>query len=140
MKTSMNTVLALAMKEIRTTQGYNQKAMADLLGMTNAGWGKVENGLTTISVEMLFRFGKLVNMPPSHILVKVEETIKLLEKEGFEFTAASTDEDSLLQGYSWSKAVGSGVAAFALPFKVDVELGIVSSAATLAKNMGKFFK
>ncbi|WP_447071754.1 helix-turn-helix domain-containing protein [Shewanella indica] len=137
MKTTVNTVLALAMKEIRAEQGYNQKAMADLLGMTSAGWGKVENGLTTISVDMVFRFGTCVNWPPSHILEKVEQSVDLLKKEGFEFTATSTEQDSLLGGYSLSKASGGNWSS--LPSIDGLSFSTVSLAATIAKSVGKIF-
>ncbi|MEL8184992.1 helix-turn-helix transcriptional regulator, partial [Escherichia coli] len=50
MKTSYLTILAFHIRDLREEKGITQLDIANKLGMTSAGWGKIENGKSALSV------------------------------------------------------------------------------------------
>jgi len=94
----MATVLALTLKEIRMEKGMKQSAVAEYLGMTTAGWGKLENGKTLLSVESMDCACSALGLSPIKLLERVYEQIDLLKHKGWEVRDKRTDNDGLILG------------------------------------------
>ncbi len=73
-------------KKIRLQKGISQKEMSDALGMAQNNYGKIERGLTELSLNRFIEIAKILDVTTDEILLKepflgnvMHETIKILE-------------------------------------------------------------
>ncbi|WP_052074733.1 helix-turn-helix domain-containing protein [Shewanella mangrovi] len=147
METSFNTVLALTIKQKREEQKLTQAQVAELMGMTSAGWGKIENGQATLSIDNIYKFCQLkeINIDVSSLINLAELRVKELTKAGWSVgTLPKREDDKLLWGYTFDKSLSSNLkvkAAFLGVAAVSPALGgIISAAVVGAELAGKFFE
>lgn len=100
--TSVATILGFRLREIRENQNLSQATVASTLGMTNAGWGKLEKGINALSVDNLVSVCELFEIKPSELMKEVEKNIETLKKDGWDVSSKRVDQDALLTGWSLS--------------------------------------
>ena len=129
--TCYTTVLGLTLRELREQQGLTQAKMAEYVGMTSVGWGKLEKGLSALSVENLALATKHLKTRPSTLLALVEERIGLLENQGWTVKEKRVgDEDGLMSGWDMSRVVGMAGVSVGLPTAL-----LPGSAASVAGSV-----
>ena len=109
MKTSFLTILAFHMRDLREEKGITQAEIAEKLGMTSAGWGKVENGKSSLSVENLMKFCKLADTDAQKLLTLSQQTAKELIQEGWAVAYSQVENDGLIEARSFSVLANSKV-------------------------------
>ncbi|PBJ15904.1 helix-turn-helix domain-containing protein [Flavobacterium sp. ACN6] len=55
-------------KSIRELKNYTQEYMADQLGITQAGYSKIEKGKTSVSFEKLQKLSLILDLPVENII------------------------------------------------------------------------
>ncbi|WP_420789086.1 helix-turn-helix domain-containing protein [Shewanella algae] len=141
MNTSFNTVLALTIKQKREEQKLTQAQVAELMGMTSAGWGKIENGQATLSIDNIYKFCKLkeINISVSELIELAESQANELIKSGWVVSSLPTKkDDKLLWGYTFEKSLSSGFnikAAFVGLTALSPVLGGVIAAAVMGAEL-----
>ncbi|MBN3135831.1 helix-turn-helix domain-containing protein [Pectobacterium punjabense] len=128
MKTSFLTILAFHMRDLREEKGITQAVIAEKLGMTSAGWGKVENGKSSLSVENLMKFCKLVDSDAQKLLTLSQKTAKDLIQEGWAVSYSQVENDGLIEARGFSVLANSKVdSALQKAIKEGVDKSIASN-------------
>ncbi|CAL6811842.1 TPA: helix-turn-helix transcriptional regulator [Escherichia coli] len=98
MKTSYLTILAFHIRDLREEKGITQLDIANKLGMTSAGWGKIENGKSALSVENMLKFCKVVDIDPCVLLNISTESARVLIEKGWVVSYSPVERDNLIDG------------------------------------------
>ena len=64
----MTSSIKSKIKSIRELKNYTQEYMADQLGVTQAGYSKIEKGKTSLSYEKLVEIGKILDVSVEDII------------------------------------------------------------------------
>ncbi|WP_269237025.1 helix-turn-helix transcriptional regulator [Flavobacterium flavigenum] len=64
----MPTTIKDKIKNIRELKNYTQEYMAEKLGVTQAGYSKIEKGKTSLSYEKLVEIGKILDVSVEDII------------------------------------------------------------------------
>lgn len=97
-QTSVLTMMGLIFKESRLEKNITQSSIAKHIGMTSAGWGKLENGKASLSVENMMLVCSFLEIPPTQLFSSIEILTKDLENEGWDVHINRIDNDGLLIG------------------------------------------
>lgn len=100
MKTSYSTVLAFHIRDVRESLGITQAHIAEMLGMTSAGWGKIESNKSTLSVENLMKFCKVAKCDASKLIDTALRVSQNLRNIGWEVVFSQVENDDLITGKS----------------------------------------
>jgi|SRR5699024_1767066 len=98
MKTSYLTILAFHIRDFREKYGVTQSDIASGLGITSAGWGKIENGKSSLSVENMMKFCKIINIDATILLDISTKSAKNLIKCGWSVSYSPVEDDNLIDG------------------------------------------
>ncbi|HIG8873016.1 TPA: helix-turn-helix domain-containing protein [Raoultella terrigena] len=98
MKTSFLTILAFHIRDLREERGITQAEIAEKLGMTSAGWGKIENGKSSLSVENLMKFCKVAGIGTNETILLAEKSARELLNKGWAVSYSSVEDDNLIDG------------------------------------------
>lgn len=109
MKTSFMTILAFHIRDLRETKDITQAEIAEKLGMTSAGWGKVENGKSSLSVENLMKFCKLIDNDAGSLIKSAQSTAKKLINQGWSVSYSQVEDDGLLEARTFSSLADSKI-------------------------------
>ncbi|MEE8731633.1 MAG: helix-turn-helix transcriptional regulator [Rahnella inusitata] len=104
MKTSFLTILAFHIRDIREDRGITQADVAEKLGMTSAGWGKVENGKSSLSVENLLKFCKVAGVGVNETLTLSQQSARELLNKGWSISYSPVTDDNLIDGKNLASA------------------------------------
>lgn len=96
-RTSKEMITLLLLKQYRLDKNMSQAAFAKELGMTRAGWGKIENNNTSLTMEMFFRVCDMHNTSPQRVLQRVNDHIKVLVDRGWTVSSESVEGDDLFR-------------------------------------------
>ncbi|MBI6136904.1 helix-turn-helix transcriptional regulator [Serratia plymuthica] len=107
MKTSFLTLIAFHIRDLREQNGITQAEIANKLGMTSAGWGKVENGKSALSVENLLKFCRVLNVQVGDVLLFAERSARKLLSEGWSISYSVVIDDALIEGKGISNMADS---------------------------------
>lgn len=107
MKTSFLTLIAFHIRDLREQHGITQAEIANKLGMTSAGWGKVENGKSALSVENLLKFCSVLNVRVEDVLLFAERSARKLLSEGWSISYSVVIDDALIEGKGISNMADS---------------------------------
>ncbi|GJA21240.1 helix-turn-helix domain-containing protein [Aeromonas caviae] len=127
--TCYTTVLGLVLREQREQRGLSQLQMAESVGMTSVGWGKLEKGVSALSVENLACAASTLGIKASALLDLVEALSAELEAQGWTVEAKRVENDALIAGWEMSKtlssvggmlAAGAVVGALAYNYRSDI--------------------
>jgi transcriptional regulator with XRE-family HTH domain len=112
-QTCYTTVLGIVLREIREQKNLTQAQLAKSVGISSVGWGKLEKGVSGLSVENLVVASKYLGISPSEILEKTESLIEELQKNGWTVEQKRIDEDGLMAGWDMFKSLSTvaGIAA-----------------------------
>lgn len=135
MKTSFLTILAFHMRDLREEKGITQAEIAEKLGMTSAGWGKVENGKSSLSVENLMKFCKFADTDAQKLLTLSQQTAKELIQEGWAVAYSQVENDGLIEARGFSVLANSKVDSV---LQRAIKEGVDKSIASKVK--GNIFK
>ncbi|EPR0413013.1 helix-turn-helix domain-containing protein [Enterobacter asburiae] len=98
MKTSFLTILAFHIRDLREARGLTQAEIAEKLGMTSAGWGKIENGKSSLSVENLMKFCKIAGVGVNETISLAERSARELLRKGWAVSYSPVEDDNLMEG------------------------------------------
>lgn len=108
--TCYNTIISLTIKGFRESSKKSQKEMAELLGITSAGWGKLEKGKSTISASNVLLICDILEVSFEDFYGQVSETAANLRRDGWDIEKElKLDEDTLYQIGTMSKPLTSAV-------------------------------
>ncbi|KYG83953.1 hypothetical protein AWW67_02210 [Roseivirga seohaensis] len=68
-------------KEIRLTKGLNQSEFANMIGMNQSNYGKIERGEYQLSVNKLIEIAEKLEVPAFSILFDDEDDKRIFDKE-----------------------------------------------------------
>ena len=94
--TCYNTIISLLIRQYRETAGKSQKEMSEKLGITAAGWGKIEKGQSTISAGNVLHICNILSIAFGDFYAQVAATEKALEEEGWRVKRELQIEDDTL--------------------------------------------
>ena len=83
-RTTYNAVLGRLLVRYRNELNLDQKQMANILGMSQSGWSRIETGESSVTVTQLGLIAQLLKRPPQDILAEVEKARMGLEDIGVE--------------------------------------------------------
>ena len=81
--TTYNSILGQTLRQLREKKNKKQDDMANLLGITQASWSRIERGDTTLSVIQLDKIAKNLGETSSSILEIADKVRKDIESKGF---------------------------------------------------------
>jgi len=105
--TCYTTVLGLVLREQREKKGLSQQHMADAIGMTSVGWGKLEKGVSALTVENLARAASTLDIKTSTLMKLVEDLIAELQQHGWTVEEKRVEDDGLIAGWEMAKTLSS---------------------------------
>lgn len=123
--TCYTTVLGLVLREQREQRGFTQQHMAEAVGMTSVGWGKLERGVSALSVENLVRAASTLGIKASALMELVESLIAELQQQGWTVDEKRVEDDGLIAGWEMAKTLTSmgaigAVAAIAYGYRSEI--------------------
>lgn len=124
-QTSVMTIIGLTLKELRLNKKITQSSIAKHIGITSAGWGKLENGKASLSVENMMLVCSFLEISPTELLSSIEEQVNKLEESGWDVGIHRVDNDCLLIGKELSAPLTSTANFGPVPFS---SLAIAGSA------------
>lgn len=105
--TCYTTVLGLVLREQREQRGLSQQHMAEAVGMTSVGWGKLEKGVSALTVENLARAASTLGIKTSALMELVESLIVELQQQGWIVEEKRVEDDGLIAGWEIAKTLSS---------------------------------
>jgi len=132
--TSYNTIIGLLLSNKRQNLGLSQIDVSKKLGVTSAGWGKIEKGLSTISIDNFFSACSALDLSPSELIKDAEDSVLRLKADGWYISKKKVDNDGLLWGTTMSSALAKGSLLGAIPVVGGVIAGALAAYAYLDKN------
>ena len=78
----MNTLLGGRIKALRTARNYTQEEMADQLGMSRQRYARIENGVNSITLEILVKIAKIMDVTVGDITKILEESPAVAYRAG----------------------------------------------------------
>ena len=105
--TCFTTILGLVLREEREKRRLSQLHMAESVGMTSVGWGKLEKGVSALTVENLAQAANTLGIKTSTLMERVETLITQLQEQGWTVEQKRVDDDGLIAGWEMSKTLAS---------------------------------
>lgn len=123
--TCFTTILGLVLREEREKRGLSQLHMAESVGMTSVGWGKLEKGVSALTVENLAQAANTLGIKTSTLMERVETLIAQLQEQGWTVEQKRVDDDGLIAGWEMSKTLASvggllAIGAVAYNYRSDI--------------------
>lgn len=84
----MNELLGKRLKALRTARNLTQEQMADQLGISRQKYARIENGTNNITLEILSRAAKVLNVEVGDITRVLEETSAVTYRSDQENTSS----------------------------------------------------
>ncbi|PHS23050.1 MAG: hypothetical protein COA84_11645 [Robiginitomaculum sp.] len=97
-ETSVLTIMGLLLKEARLEKKETQSSISKHVGMTNAGWGRLENGKSSLSVENMMLACEFLGLTPNSLFINVNDIAGELRLEGWIVNISNVENDGLLIG------------------------------------------
>lgn len=132
--TSHNTIIGLLLSNKRQELGLSQIDVSKKLGVTSAGWGKIEKGISTISIDNFFSACNALDISPAELIKNAEDTALELKADGWDISKKKVENDGLLWGTTVSSALVKGSLLGAIPIVGGVIAGALSAYAFLDKK------
>lgn len=76
MKKDLNTVLGRVLKELREQKAMSQQELGDYSDVDRSFISRIERGIGTPSIAVIFKMCSLLEIKPSDFLSKVEREMK----------------------------------------------------------------
>ena len=78
----MNMLLGDRIKALRIARNYTQEQMADQLGMSRQKYARIENGVNSITLEILAKIAKIMNVTVGDITKILDESPSVAYRAG----------------------------------------------------------
>jgi transcriptional regulator with XRE-family HTH domain len=75
-KRDLNKALGKVLKELREEKGMSQQELGDYSDVDRSFISRIERGIGTPSVSILFKVCTILQVKPSHVLERVEASIR----------------------------------------------------------------
>lgn len=80
----MNELLGSRIKALRNAKHYTQEQIADQIGISRQRYARIENGTNNITLEMLSRIAKILDVAVGDITRVLDETPTVAYRAGIE--------------------------------------------------------
>jgi len=117
-KTSFSALVGWAIANKRAEFGYEQKHVADLLGVSPPTYSRLESGASSVTVDQLYRVARIFDTSASHFLEDAERYAQILEESGKVDLVSKREQASDGQGASGAGKLLVGAALGALLFNM----------------------
>ncbi|OBU28934.1 helix-turn-helix domain-containing protein [Photobacterium kishitanii] len=134
-ETSVLTIMGLIFKELRLKKNITQSSIAEHIGMTSAGWGKLENGKASLSVENMMLVCSFLEISPIQLFSEIDILTKELEKEEWDININRIEKDCLIIGKDFEKYVEPSLATGGVALISAPAVGTLSGAAASAAGL-----
>jgi len=131
-ETSVATVVSFTLKAARLNARIPQSEIAKKIGMTNAGWGKVENGRTSLSLENMLLACKSLEISAVNLLKDSYIQVELLKQKGWIVHDNRINDDGLVRG---TKLYNAMMDIPEFNNKVDVATVLSAQSSALKSNV-----
>ena len=78
----MNTLLCGRIKELRKAKSYTQEQVADLIGISRQKYARIENGLNSITLDLLTKIVKVLGVTVGDITRVLDEEPEVAYRSG----------------------------------------------------------
>jgi transcriptional regulator with XRE-family HTH domain len=142
-ETSALTIMGLLLKEARLEKKETQSSISKYVGMTNAGWGRLENGKSSLSVENMMLACDFLEMTPNLLFININRITSELKNDGWSVDISNVENDGLLIGRDLESSHFSkrlledkpSVEGFGSPFFGGVAAGTLNGAAASSAGL-----
>ena len=80
----MNTLLGRRIRALRTSKNFTQEQMADRIGISRQRFARIENGTNSITLDLLTRIAKILDVTVGDITRVLEEAPPVAYRAGLE--------------------------------------------------------
>lgn len=80
--TSYPAIVGSVLVSLRKERGMNQVELSDAVGVKQATWSRVENGMSALSIEQLGKAAAKLGVMPYQILHKADEATDYMKMTG----------------------------------------------------------
>ena len=80
--TTYSAVLGSVLARVRSQLGFDQRAMAAQLSISQATWSRIERGESPITAGQLFDVGKYIGVQPHEFMKEADGIVVNLERAG----------------------------------------------------------
>lgn len=81
-ETSYPAVIGRVLEYMRKEAGFDQKVIAERLGLTQSAWSRIERGQSGISMEQLLRVSSVLGKEPHEIVADADQATSKLKEDG----------------------------------------------------------
>ncbi len=80
----MNEILGRRIKELRTAKNFTQEQIADLVGISRQKYARIENGVNSITLDILSKVAEILDVTVGDITSALDETPTVVYRTGEE--------------------------------------------------------
>ena len=80
----MNKLLGSRIKELRIAQNFTQEQVADMIGVSRQKYARIENGINSITLDILSKIAKVLDVTVADITRVLDETPVVAYRTGEE--------------------------------------------------------
>lgn len=131
--TSNNSIVSRILTEKRKELGLSQVELSTKIGITKSGWGKIEKGQSTISIDNYISSCEALKVSPSELFKEIEKASQELKDLGWEISPKKVEDDGLL----WGEAMYSGLNKANLIAAVPMIGGAIASGIAAYNFLNK---
>ncbi len=95
-QTTFSSIITLLLRQHRMERGLTKSKFSELLGLSPSAWGKIENGETQLSINILQRFKVASPFTAWGVIATGEYYENLLEQHNWEVVNVLEGSDNLL--------------------------------------------
>ena len=82
-QTTYSAVLGSIVTNCRKANGQEQSDIAEILGITQASYSRLESGKSSMTTDQIFLVSNAVGLLPSELLAQVENSVQALNSSGY---------------------------------------------------------
>jgi len=109
--TTYSAVVGGILKQLRDEKGIDQRTMAEAMGVTQAGWSKLESGKSVLSTVQLAKAAAILGVQTKDVVEYADATIAKIKDGGMEVTYDNKEADNLGLMLLGGAAIGALIAA-----------------------------
>lgn len=80
--TTYSAIVGVILERLRSERGLDQKRMAELVGLGQSTWSRVENGASALTIEQLATTAAALGASPHEILALADRSVANLRQRG----------------------------------------------------------
>lgn len=115
--TTYSAIIGSVIKNLREARSMNQGDMSRSMGLTQAAWSKLENGISTLTTAQLAKASDILGVQAHHIIQYADAAAKDFETQGMTVSYDNKDAENIGLMLLGAVAVGAIVTAIILAKK-----------------------